>query len=647
MAMLPEPSPEDVEDVAWGVSTAKTLWGRGERREAIVWIRRAAEAAMAASQSFRATELLMYASELEDVLDATKPPAEASPLSPDAAASSDATPVPAAVAPRPAIPPATGTVPRPPSGAPPAPAVPRPLVVIPPAPASPPVTDSPATARTPAPAAPAAATGTAKTPSSQPPPAGLPSTPLVPKPPSVPPPAPLVQKLPSVPPPSRSPASVSSATAASNPPPSAGPTGSRQPASQGRSTELDPWAEETASPGTLNTDVAPRREGHVQREADGNVLVIEMRARQAPNREETQDDDVVTSAAPLDEVLKRKGPPRAAPPPLPPTSRPPTQLANAGPISSPSPSSEKPAIAESGAARIPAAAAQVLKPLSPGMLPTPVITNAPTPHAPTPHAPAKITPALELASSGRASFADIKLADISAFGDLPAEVHDLLTEVARIEDLAKDEEVSGFGATLVVQGDAVISATIVDTPAQRAPRGTLISTRGTLAEGIALRVVAGSKGARVAVWNQAVLDMALKSCPWVLDELRPLADRLQAIAGATMGPLGELDEAARAGVLERMAVRVVRPHEIIAEQGSKVPWLAVVGGGAVELLKGDRVTGEVGAGDFVFPGVVVRDLPAPTTIRAGVAGALLLTGDQALARDILTGSPPLIGILGE
>jgi hypothetical protein len=30
-----------------------------------------------------------------------------------------------------------------------------------------------------------------------------------------------------------------------------------------------------------------------------------------------------------------------------------------------------------------------------------------------------------------------------------------------------------------------------------------------------------------------------------------------------------------------------------------------------------------------------------------VAGALLLTGDQALARDILTGSPPLIGILGE
>jgi hypothetical protein len=385
----------------------------------------------------------------------------------------------------------------------------------------------------------------------------------------------------------------------------------------------------------------------VQREADGSVLVIEMRARQTPNREE-QDDDVVTSAAPLEEVLKRKGPPRAAPPPLPaPTSRPPTQLANFGPASVPS---DRPP-PDPGAARVPVAP-QVLKPLSPGMLPTPVITNAPL--APTPPAPlvepapapAKI-PTTPPDVPNRASFADIKLADISAFGDLPSEVHDLLTEVARIEELGKDEEVSGFGATLVVQGDAVVSATIVDTPAHRAPRGTLIPSRGTLAEGVTLRVVAGSDGARVAVWNQAVLDMALKSCPWVLDDLRPLADRLQALAGATMGPLGELEEAARMKVIDRMSIRVVRPHEIIVEQGTKLPWLAIVGAGAVELLKADRVTGEVGAGDFVFPGMVVRDLPAPTTIRAGAAGAILLTGDQALAREILMGSPPLIGILGE
>src|SRR5262245_53885619 len=65
---LPEPRPEDDEDVVWGLSTASALWARGERHDAIVWLRRAAEAAIAAGQDFRASEIGMYASELEDAL---------------------------------------------------------------------------------------------------------------------------------------------------------------------------------------------------------------------------------------------------------------------------------------------------------------------------------------------------------------------------------------------------------------------------------------------------------------------------------------------------------------------------------------------------------------------------------------------------
>src|SRR5262245_19376463 len=77
--VLPEPRPEDDEDVVWGLSTARTLWGRGERRDAIVWLRRAAEAATAAGQDFRASELGMYASDLEEMLAcmAAAPPAAA------------------------------------------------------------------------------------------------------------------------------------------------------------------------------------------------------------------------------------------------------------------------------------------------------------------------------------------------------------------------------------------------------------------------------------------------------------------------------------------------------------------------------------------------------------------------------------------
>src|SRR5262249_20382067 len=66
--VLPEPRPEDDEDVVWGLSTARTLWGRGERRDAIVWLRRAAEAATNAGQDFRASALGMYARGLEERL---------------------------------------------------------------------------------------------------------------------------------------------------------------------------------------------------------------------------------------------------------------------------------------------------------------------------------------------------------------------------------------------------------------------------------------------------------------------------------------------------------------------------------------------------------------------------------------------------
>ncbi|HVY44990.1 MAG TPA: hypothetical protein VHB21_03885, partial [Minicystis sp.] len=72
---LPQPRPEDDEDVVWGLSTASALWARGERQDAVVWLRRAAEAATAAGQDFRASELGMYASEIEDALQGGRPSA--------------------------------------------------------------------------------------------------------------------------------------------------------------------------------------------------------------------------------------------------------------------------------------------------------------------------------------------------------------------------------------------------------------------------------------------------------------------------------------------------------------------------------------------------------------------------------------------
>src|SRR5262245_25195938 len=84
---LPQPHPNDDEDVVWGLSTATALWARGEHKDAIVWLRRAAEAASSAGQAFRASELGMYAQELEDSLDAqvTTPPRQDTSAPPTAA----------------------------------------------------------------------------------------------------------------------------------------------------------------------------------------------------------------------------------------------------------------------------------------------------------------------------------------------------------------------------------------------------------------------------------------------------------------------------------------------------------------------------------------------------------------------------------
>ncbi len=83
LSLLPEAHPEDVEDVVWGLQTAAALWHRGEQRQAVVWIRRAAEAAGSAGQDMRAVQLAKSAVDLEQLFGPAdgvpKPQADAPP----------------------------------------------------------------------------------------------------------------------------------------------------------------------------------------------------------------------------------------------------------------------------------------------------------------------------------------------------------------------------------------------------------------------------------------------------------------------------------------------------------------------------------------------------------------------------------------
>src|SRR5262249_53079625 len=66
-------NPTDDEDVAWALSTAEALLGRGERQEAIRWVRKAAEQAAEAGADDRELELAKTAAELASLPDAPAP----------------------------------------------------------------------------------------------------------------------------------------------------------------------------------------------------------------------------------------------------------------------------------------------------------------------------------------------------------------------------------------------------------------------------------------------------------------------------------------------------------------------------------------------------------------------------------------------
>jgi hypothetical protein len=753
---LPETRPEDDEDVVWGLSTAAALWARGEHGDALVWLRRAADAAAAAGQEGRASELVERTTRLERELEhqmrsiMTPPP----PPPPPAWNISDETTMPGAHVAARGMELDDGSAGTPARSEPPPPAqfsaalrppavptVPHPTSqLLPPPPSSSPRMPSvspppPAVARAPsiAPPAPSAPSSRATRPTPPPPP------PTVPRSPTVAPPPPTVPRSPTVAPP---PPTVPRSPTMTPPPPVAArksppPPAAARKKSAPRAPILDPWADDQTLPGVKLESVL--RPIQVQ----GDQVMVQMRQSVGDGEE---DDGVVTSAAPIDTTLKRaaprpptpparkwtatgeqppgyiadasniqvKGTPgvRSRPPPVPSSAAPPpaTAPAPAAPApadpppevqtsppapfdvtnaptlpSSPSPlarlraptvpppppssssSAPAPSVRSPGppaparaAPREPAASVRMPSPggapasvgpakstprITPGSAPVPskapVSLKAPRSargSAPVPSKPPVSLPVPSARPSPPRTKLDAAGLDgVEILADLGAEARAGLAAAAVVETLGADEEVAGFGAALLLEGDAAVCAAIVDTPVSRAAPGALLPARGTFADAVALRVVAGARGARIAVWDPGAVGEALGGHPEVLSALSARADRLQALAGATLGPLGELADTARERIVERLSVRVVQPRGMVVEAGAALAELMLVCVGSVEIVGGEA-TDTVRTGDLLFARAMAEDLPAPAGARAGAAGAILLVGDRGLLPD-LAGPP--------
>jgi len=248
--------------------------------------------------------------------------------------------------------------------------------------------------------------------------------------------------------------------------------------------------------------------------------------------------------------------------------------------------------------------------------------------------------------AGPALVDGILLSNVRGFEDLPDDVQSKLAESAVLTTLGAEDEVGSFGAALVTRGRVGIMPSIADVSAAFAQPGDIVFTRGSLGEGIVLRVVALEAGTVVASWTADLLGETMVDCPWVTDELRLVADRFQALAGATLGALGErLDDSLRGMVMSRLETKAYEPGETIVVKGKPVPGLHIVGAGRVELVGGETSSDDVGPGEFLFAQEVLSAGSAGVTARAGKSGAVTLFATRAVAHELLLSVPPLIEIL--
>lgn len=231
-----------------------------------------------------------------------------------------------------------------------------------------------------------------------------------------------------------------------------------------------------------------------------------------------------------------------------------------------------------------------------------------------------------------------------SLSDLPPSVQAALVEAAEVVDLASDEEVSDFGVLLVLAGEIAVCAAINDAPACRFVAGALVPASGSFANGVSTRAVAFAGPARVARWSGEALREVLQSCPWVVDELEERGDRVQARVGATLGPLGDLDDMSRTATLDGLSLRVFAAGDTVVAKDATGTGIMIIGGGSIEVL-GEGAREILGCGDPLFAGAALSGSPAPAEAKAGAGGALLLLTDRRGTQTLISTLPTLLEML--
>lgn len=648
MLGIPPAKDTDAEDVAWGLQTAEALWKRGERIDAVVWLRRAAQAAAEASADDRALELARSAAELSDwmAMQMSAPPPQVT-----------APPPPGQLTVIPGVGDGLAGRPAPPYNPHDAPTfVPHDEGDMQGGPHSVEVSvESQPTAQAPV---------VAHFPTPRPP--SRPSPPA-----NHPPSSPTMQTAGPVfgdeAPPSFEPHSEDA--------PSSRTSTSVPPAEMVHAGMFNPWDENAVPSAPAVPPLPPPPAARFAPEEEEIITSVRPQQLAQQQQAEQQHEDALAAAlglpkaaasvapmpaaAPAAPATPSAAPPRPGPsrpqpprpPPLPPRAMkpkppapvavPPSAAADIAPVSD-----EVVTSAASVRSDVTPAARSDRPPriTPPPPSPTQVMAH-PASSPPEPAArPASAPPAAVAEQPAPGAPERLDLDNVDAFADLPDDARIAFAAAAQVSVLGEGEEVSSFALAYILSGSVDVAATMVDAAAARLEGGAVLRSRGTTDEGVPMRLIGVASGI-VATWTDAAVQEAFRTCPWVEEDLRTAADRIQTSVGVTIGPLGErLDAAIREEIIGKLTMRTLAPGDIVVTAGEQMPGLLLVGVGQLELVDGERVTGSVGSGEFVFPTEVLGGGDAPFTARAGAGGALILFGDRRIAQELMVTCPPLLEV---
>jgi hypothetical protein len=238
----------------------------------------------------------------------------------------------------------------------------------------------------------------------------------------------------------------------------------------------------------------------------------------------------------------------------------------------------------------------------------------------------------------------LDLSGADAFADMPDDTRVEFERQAALHDLHNDEEVSGFALAWVESGELAVMSLVSDIPAVCLEPGQVLRSRGTVDERVPLRLVCNSETARVATWSEDAVAVSFEALPWVEEDLRAEADRTHALIGVTLGPLGE---AFGPALLEEITSRLQPRHfmegETVVSKGEDLPGLLILGVGVLDVVDADgAVASSLDVGTILFPGSLLSMGDAPSTVRAGRGGAVVLMVERTAAQEMIMTFPPLL-----